>query len=57
MDELKRQGRTILFVSHEMTDVLRVASRVIWLEHGRVRAEGDPTTVVEAYLAAAHPPA
>lgn len=52
--EIKQQGRTLLFVSHEMTDVLRVATRVLWLDRGRLRADGDPTTIVEQYLAEAH---
>jgi ABC-type polysaccharide/polyol phosphate transport system ATPase subunit len=54
LDEMKAQGKTLLFVSHEMDDVLRVASRVIWLQDGQVRMDGDPEQVVERYLAAAH---
>lgn len=50
----KRDGRTLLFVSHEMSDVLRVATRVVWLEAGRVRRDGEPQAVVEEYLAEAH---
>ena len=52
--ELKAQSRTILFVSHEMTDVLRVATRVVWLDQGRIRMDGDPQTVVDRYLAQSH---
>lgn len=54
IEEFKAQGRTILFVSHEMSDVLRVATRVVWLEHGRVRLDGAPEPIVEQYLAEAH---
>lgn len=54
IDALKARGRTILFVSHEMTDVLRVASRAIWMDQGRIHLDADPETVVEKYLAAAH---
>lgn len=54
IDQLKREGRTILFVSHEMTDVTRVATRAIWMEQGLVRADGDPHAIVEAYLAESH---
>lgn len=54
IDSLKAQGRTILFVSHEMTDVLRVASRAVWMDYGVVHLDGAPETVVEKYLAAAH---
>jgi ABC-type polysaccharide/polyol phosphate transport system ATPase subunit len=54
IDQIKREGRTILFVSHEMTDVLRVATRVLWLDGGVLRADGDPQTLVAEYLAEAH---
>lgn len=54
IDALKARGRTLLFVSHEMTDVLRVASRAIWMDQGRIHMDADPETVVETYLAAAH---
>ena len=50
----KAEGKTIVFVSHEMTDVTRVADRVIWIEKGRIRADGDPQRLVEEYLAEAH---
>jgi len=47
------EGKTILFVSHEMQDVQRVATRVVWLEDGRVRADGDPAELIPLYLDAA----
>lgn len=56
IEELKRQGRTILFVSHEMTDVTRVATRAIWMEKGLVRLDGPPERVVEQYLEESHHP-
>jgi ABC-type polysaccharide/polyol phosphate transport system ATPase subunit len=37
-----------------MTDVLRVATRVLWLDGGVLRADGDPQTLVAEYLAEAH---
>ena len=54
IEEFKARGAAILFVSHEMSDVLRVATRVVWLDHGRFRMEGEPQAVVDAYLADAH---
>jgi lipopolysaccharide transport system ATP-binding protein len=54
IEEFKTDGRTLLFVSHEMTDVLRVATRAVWVEQGRVRMDGDPHEVVDRYLAHAH---
>jgi homopolymeric O-antigen transport system ATP-binding protein len=54
IERIKAERRTIMFVSHEMSDVLRVATRVIWLDKGRIRMDGDPQTVVDRYLAEAH---
>ena len=51
MDEVSReQGRTVLFVSHNMEAVLRLCTRGILLESGRIRAMGDAKVVVPAYL-------
>jgi ABC-type polysaccharide/polyol phosphate transport system ATPase subunit len=54
LEQLKSEGRTLVFVSHEMPDVLRVATRVIWLDRGLIRRDGDPEAIVEEYLAEAH---
>jgi ABC-type polysaccharide/polyol phosphate transport system ATPase subunit len=54
IEKIKERGRTILFVSHELTDITRVASRAIWMDKGRVRMDTDPHTVVEAYLRETH---
>lgn len=53
IEEFQREGRTIVFVSHDMAVVRRVATRVIWLDSGAVRMDGPTTTVVDAYIAAA----
>jgi lipopolysaccharide transport system ATP-binding protein len=51
MDDVSRQqGRTVLFVSHNMEAVLKLCSRGILFESGCVRAVGDAKTVVPAYL-------
>lgn len=55
IEELQRAGKTIVFVSHEMRVVRRVATRVVWLEYGRIRMDGDMSTVVEAYVADSQP--
>jgi lipopolysaccharide transport system ATP-binding protein len=52
MDDVSRkEGRTILFVSHNMETVVRLCARAVFLEFGRVRAIGDAETVVSTYLA------
>ena len=47
-----RKKGTVLFVSHDMATVVNLCSRVIWLEGGRVKMEGSPKRVSEAYLEA-----
>ena len=51
MDELRSGGRTVLFVSHNMSAVENLCSRVIWIDNGQVRQDGDPKEVIEAYMA------
>ena len=51
IDEVSRgQGRTVLFVSHNMTTVLKLCSRGMLLENGAIRTIGDIKAVVLAYL-------
>ena len=45
-------GRTVLFVSHNLTSVRSLCDRVIWLDGGRVLQDGPVGPVVEAYLSA-----
>jgi ABC-type polysaccharide/polyol phosphate transport system ATPase subunit len=47
--ELKRAGKTLLFVSHAPEMVKRLCDHSIWLEHGRVKAHGPPEEVLAAY--------
>ncbi len=49
--EFKKQGITIVFVSHNMNDVYEICDRVVWLDHGKIKAIGDTKTIGERYLA------
>lgn len=42
---------TVLFVSHDMGSVLNLCQSVVWLEHGQMRAIGNPKRLSEDYLA------
>jgi lipopolysaccharide transport system ATP-binding protein len=42
-------GRTVLFVSHNASMVLQICTRCIWLDGGRIVAEGPPHAVIESY--------
>ncbi len=46
------EGRTIVFVSHDMRNVRSVAARTIWLHEGELRSDGETDSVVEEYLTA-----
>ncbi|MGV9011226.1 MAG: ABC transporter ATP-binding protein [Flavobacteriales bacterium] len=50
MKDSAASGRTVLFVSHNMTAMRSLCDRVIWLDHGRVRMSGPTEEVVSAYL-------
>jgi len=57
--EFKKAGKTILFCSHSLYQVEAICSRVLWLDHGQIRAQGGAAEVVRAYndyLTAAAPP-
>ena len=45
----QQEGRTIVFVSHDMDAVRRVATRAIWLRHARIAADGAVEDVIHAY--------
>jgi lipopolysaccharide transport system ATP-binding protein len=47
----RESGRTILFCSHAMVQVRQICERVIWLDQGRVRLDGDPIAVTNEYSA------
>jgi lipopolysaccharide transport system ATP-binding protein len=47
----RRQGKTIVFVSHDLNTVRTLCDQAVWLEHGEARASGPTNEVVDAYLA------
>jgi lipopolysaccharide transport system ATP-binding protein len=51
MDDVSRQGRTILFVSHNLDAVQRLCTRGLLLDRGRVAADGAIDDVVAKYRA------
>ena len=48
-EEFKRQGKTILFVSHDLGSISKYCDRVILLNKGVKRAEGRPQQMVDLY--------
>jgi ABC-type polysaccharide/polyol phosphate transport system ATPase subunit len=52
IEALRREGKTVLLVSHDLAAVERVCSRALLLSAGRIMLEGDPSEVIGAYHAA-----
>lgn len=51
MQEMMSGGTTVLFVSHSLSQIQEVCGRVIWLEDGLIRMDGDVNAVCEQYAA------
>lgn len=50
MRDAGESGRTVLFVSHDMSAITRLCGRAIWLKDGRIKTDGDAKQVVGEYL-------
>ena len=50
LEELKEQGKTIVFVTHGMGSVKRFCTRVVWLHQGKIKMDGDVNEVIDAYV-------
>ncbi|MGQ9503164.1 MAG: ABC transporter ATP-binding protein, partial [Anaerolineae bacterium] len=49
IDQMRANGTTIMFVSHDLNAVRRLCQRAIWLERGCLVADGAPEAVVGEY--------
>ena len=49
LEMMQSTGTTVLFVSHNLTQLREMCDRVIWLDHGRVRGIGSPGEICGAY--------
>jgi energy-coupling factor transporter ATP-binding protein EcfA2 len=50
IEELKKQGRTMVFVSHALETVRKLCDKAIWLEQGDIKSIGNPDKVIYDYL-------
>jgi len=50
MNQVSREGRTVLFVSHNMATVASICERSILLQEGKIIADGDTADVVRQYM-------
>jgi lipopolysaccharide transport system ATP-binding protein len=50
MGDVAKEGRTVLFVSHNMAAITQLCGRAFWIENGQLRTTGSPPEVVASYL-------
>jgi len=49
IEGFRKQGTTIFIVTHAMSTIEQLCDTVAWLDHGTLKAVGDPQTVVAMY--------
>ena len=54
MEKIMGEGSTVVLVSHDLETVRTLATRAIWMEHGKIRAHGTPSEVIDAYISSPH---
>ena len=50
MDEVAKEGRTVLLVSHNMSAILNLCEKALWLDTGTVKEYSKTFPVIQAYL-------
>ncbi len=48
-EEFKSEGKTIIFVSHDLSSINKYCDRVVLLDHGRKLSEGSPKDMIDMY--------
>lgn len=57
IEEMRRRGTTILFVSHAAGMITQLCDRAVLLDRGEMLMDGDPKTVISSYHKLTHAPA
>ncbi|MBI3821540.1 MAG: ABC transporter ATP-binding protein [Planctomycetes bacterium] len=55
MVEMLRGDRIVMIASHDLAFLRQFCSRIIWLEKGRIRADGPAECVIESYIQSNNP--
>lgn len=50
MQELKKEGKTIVLVTHDLGAAQRLCDRTIWLSNGHIRMDGNTKEVLDEYV-------
>jgi len=52
--DFRDRGKTIVLVTHGMSDVVRLCRRAAWIDHGNLRMIGAPQDITDAYMETTH---
>jgi ABC-type polysaccharide/polyol phosphate transport system ATPase subunit len=47
--EMMAQARCMVIVSHDLTSLQKLCTRIVWMDHGRIRQIGPPKETIKAY--------
>jgi len=50
MDDVSKGGRTVLFVSHDMSAIKKICPQTLLLNKGHIISKGDTSTIIDNYL-------
>jgi lipopolysaccharide transport system ATP-binding protein len=50
MEDMRSGGRTVIFVSHNMKAIEGLCHRVIWIDNGEIREDGNSSDVIKNYV-------
>ena len=50
MKELKNQGKTMVFVTHNLSSARELCDRAVWLDNGVIRMDGKTDEVIDEYI-------
>jgi len=50
MGDVAKEGRTVVFVSHNMGAISHLCNQSLWLDKGRIKSSGKPLDIVSQYL-------
>jgi len=50
MKELKKEGKTMVFVTHSLSSARELCDRAVWLSNGEIKMDGNTNEVIDKYL-------
>ena len=51
MSNIKKSNKTLVFISHNLSAIKDLCDRIIWIDQGKIKKEGNNHDVINAYTA------